>query len=186
MSQSKPTPPIRSFYVLLLLGVVLLSIAFVARSGLFSRKNPGRPINATMREALSEDTPEFTPADADYIRKNFAAAHVQKSGLMYVPRERGIGEAMPKDGQTVTVNYEGRLTNGTVFDSTAKSGQPFSFVLGKGMVIAGWEEALHHMRKGEKRTIVVPYWLGYGVDGRPPTIPQKATLIFDVELVDFK
>lgn len=183
---SQPTTPIRSFYVLLLLGVVLASIAFVTRSGIFSRKDPGRPINATMREVLSQDSPELTPADADFIRKNYAAAHLQESGLMYVPRERGTGDAMPRPGQTVTVNYEGRRTDGVVIDSTAKKGQPFTFVLGENRVIAGWEEAFRHMKKGEKRTLVIPYWLAYGESGRPPTIPPKSTLIFEVELVDFK
>jgi len=53
-------------------------------------------------------------------------------------------------------------------------------------VIQGWEEALLTMRKGEKRTLLIPYWLGYGINGRPPSIPPRATLVFDIELIDIR
>jgi FKBP-type peptidyl-prolyl cis-trans isomerase len=73
-----------------------------------------------------------------------------------------------------------------MFDSSYKRGEPIAFRVGTGQVIKGWDQALLQMRKGEKRTLIIPCWLAYGEKGRPPTIPAKATLIFDVELVDLK
>lgn len=84
------------------------------------------------------------------------------------------------------VHYEGRLLDGTVFDSSYKRGSPFTFRLGLGSVIAGWDEAFLSMTKGEKRTLIVPHWLAYGEKGRPPKIPPNATLIFEVELIDWR
>lgn len=181
-----PASPVRSFLYLLLLGVVLLTIALVVRSGLLARKNPGRPINSAMRAALAEDRPELSTQDALIIAEKYGNAHKQESGLMYLPRAQGTGSATPQPGQTVTVNYELHLLDGTLVDSSAKHGTPFSFKLGAGQVIAGWEETLPNMHKGEKRTLIVPYWLAYGTAGRPPAIPPRATLVFEIELVDFK
>ena len=94
--------------------------------------------------------------------------------------------ASPKRGETVTVHYTGWLLDGTKFDSSVDRDEPFAFVLGTGQVIQGWDEAILAMKKGEKRTLIIPYWLAYGTQGRPPTIPPKATLVFEVELLDFK
>ena len=181
-----PASPVRSFLYLLLLGVVLLTIALVVRSGLLARKNPGQPINSAMRAALAEERPELSTEDALIIGDKYGNAHKQESGLMYLPRAQGTGSATPQPGQTVTVNYELHLLDGTLVDSSAQHGGPFSFKLGAGKVIAGWEEALPYMHKGEKRTLIVPYWLGYGTAGRPPAIPPRATLVFEIELVDFR
>lgn len=89
-------------------------------------------------------------------------------------------------GDTVTVHYVGTLLNGTQFDSSYPSGRPFTFRIGAGQVIPGWDEAFPLMRKGDKRTLIVPYWLAYGVNGRPPKIPPRATLVFDVEVLDIR
>jgi FKBP-type peptidyl-prolyl cis-trans isomerase len=89
-------------------------------------------------------------------------------------------------GQEVTVHYDGRLLDGTRFDSSRERGAPYTFRLGTGAVIQGWDDALLTMKKGEKRTLIVPYWLGYGTSGRPPAIPPRATLLFDVELISFR
>lgn len=176
----------RSFLYLLLLGVILLTIAFVVRSGLLARKDPGRPINSAMREALEQEgTPELSTADADLIRQKYPTAHHTKSGLLYVVRAPGDG-GTPRIGDEVIVHYDGRLLDGTPFDSSYKNGVPFTFRLGTGAVIKGWDEAFLTMHKGEKRTLIIPYWLAYGITGRAPNIPPRATLVFEVELIDFR
>src|SRR3954466_16243406 len=87
-----------------------------------------------------------------------------------------------KDGDTVWVLYAGKLENGTEFDSSAKhGGEPMDFILGKGMVIKGWDEGVGGMQVGEKRTLVIPPTLGYGEQGAGGVIPPNATLTFDVE-----
>ncbi len=104
------------------------------------------------------------------------------SGLKYQILKKGTGETA-KIGQTVSVHYTGWLTNGTKFDSSVDRGQPFQFNLGAGQVIRGWDEGVAGMKVGEKRKLTIPYDLGYGSQGYPPTIPAGATLIFDVELL---
>lgn len=176
----------RSFLYLLLLGVVLVTLALVVRSGLLARKDPGRPINSAMRQALAgEGTPELSAADADIIRQRFATAHRTASGLLWVVRTPGTG-GTPRIGDEVIAHYDGRLLNGTAFDSSYKQGVPITFRLGTGAVIKGWDETFLTMQKGEKRTLIIPHWLAYGETGRPPTIPPRGTLVFEVELIDFR
>ncbi len=176
----------RSTLYLFLLGIVLLTIALVVRSGMLARQNPGRPINSAMREALAAEAPQLSEADATLIRQKYATAHRLRSGLLYVERDPGTGTTTPSVGQEVIVNYDGRLLDGTKFDSSYEHGAPYTFRLGTGAVIQGWDEALLTMKKGERRTLIIPYWLGYGVTGNPPGIPPRATLVFEVELIDFR
>ena len=108
------------------------------------------------------------------------------SGLKYIVTQKGpVGGAKPAKGAKIKVHYTGRLTDGKVFDSSVQRGQPFEFAVGTGSVIAGWDEALIDMTKGEKRTLIIPPKLGYGDRGAAGVIPPNATLIFDVELLDF-
>ena len=107
------------------------------------------------------------------------------SGLRYLEHIAGAGE-ITKVGNTVSVHYSGFLANGTKFDSSHDRGQPFSFTLGEYRVIKGWEEGLLNMKKGAKRTLIIPPALGYGEKGAGGVIPPNATLMFEVELVDFK
>lgn len=104
------------------------------------------------------------------------------SGLKYVDEVVGTGES-PRPGQNVTVHYTGTLENGTKFDSSVDRGQPFTFPIGKGRVIKGWDEGVMTMKVGGKRRLIVPSSLGYGPAGNPPKIPPNATLIFEVELL---
>ena len=87
-------------------------------------------------------------------------------------------------GMSVSVHYTGKLEDGTVFDSSVPRGQPFTFTLGAGQVIKGWDLGVEGMTIGEKRNLVIPPHLGYGIRGAGATIPPNATLIFDVELLE--
>ncbi len=104
------------------------------------------------------------------------------SGLKYKEIQEGTG-ATPQQGQTVVVHYTGTLENGTKFDSSRDRNSPFSFKLGVGQVIKGWDEGLSTMKVGGRRQLIIPPELGYGPRGAGGVIPPNATLIFDVELL---
>lgn len=106
------------------------------------------------------------------------------SGLMYYELVPGQGKSPAGASSTVKVHYTGYLLDGTQFDSSRDRGQPISFRLNQ--VIKGWTEGVGSMKVGGKRKLVIPFELGYGVAGMPPVIPPKATLVFDVELLDTK
>jgi FKBP-type peptidyl-prolyl cis-trans isomerase FkpA len=122
----------------------------------------------------------------DYLAKNNLKAKAQHtaSGLYYVDEVVGTG-ANPTQGDNVKVHYTGKLLDGKVFDSSKNAGKPIDFQVGVGMVIPGWEEGIMLMKKGGKRTLIIPSGLAYGVDGSPGAIPGNSVLLFDVELVDF-
>lgn len=94
--------------------------------------------------------------------------------------------AEAKAGDTVKVHYVGTLTDGKEFDSSKKHNEPFSFELGAGRVIKGWDQGVAGMKVGGKRKLTVPPSLGYGARGFPPVIPPSSTLIFEVELLEVK
>lgn len=97
----------------------------------------------------------------------------------------GAGQSA-KTGDTVFVNYIGTLLNGIKFDSSYDRGEPFSFILGQGAVIKGWDQGLLGMKAGGKRKIIIPPFLAYGAGGAPGIIPPDSTLIFEVELLNIK
>jgi FKBP-type peptidyl-prolyl cis-trans isomerase FkpA len=105
-----------------------------------------------------------------------------KSGLQYEDLKTGQGDEA-KAGKTVDVHYTGWLTDGKKFDSSVDRGQPFSFKLGGGQVIRGWDEGVAGMKVGGKRKLTIPPELGYGASGAGGVIPPNATLVFDVELL---
>jgi FKBP-type peptidyl-prolyl cis-trans isomerase len=105
-----------------------------------------------------------------------------KGGLRLVDLAEGEGPAA-RSGDTVSVHYTGWLVDGTKFDSSVDRGQPFSFDLGRGRVIAGWDRGVQGMKIGGKRRLVIPPKLGYGKRGAGDVIPPNATLVFEIELL---
>ena len=108
-----------------------------------------------------------------------------ESGLTYIITKHGDG-AQIKAGDNVEVNYTGLLTNGTKFDSSLDRGQTFSFPVGGGRVIKGWDEGLQHLRVGDHAILTIPPAIGYGTRGAGGVIPPDATLIFIIEVVGVK
>lgn len=107
------------------------------------------------------------------------------SGLQYVDLVAGSGREAHA-GETAIVHYTGKLTNGTKFDSSKDRNEPFSFRLGAGHVIKGWDEGVEGMKIGGIRKLVIPPQLGYGSRGAGSVIPPNSTLIFEVELLDLR
>lgn len=122
--------------------------------------------NKTVAEKISQDT------------------LTTESGLKYIIREKGRGE-QPVKGAEVEVHYTGRLTNDTVFDSSLKRNKPFSFKLGQGKVIKGWDEGIALLNQGDKATFIIPSELAYGSRDMGK-IPSNSTLIFDIDLISVK
>jgi peptidylprolyl isomerase len=106
------------------------------------------------------------------------------SGLKYYEVKRSGSTVKAMAGKTVKVHYSGYLADGSMFDSSVERGEPIQFPLGQGQVIPGWDEGIALMNVGDKLRLVIPYQLAYGEQGRPPMIPAKAELTFDVELVE--
>jgi peptidylprolyl isomerase len=111
------------------------------------------------------------------------------SGLSYEDTQPGTG-ATPDKGQTCVMHYTGWLwvdgAKGAKFDSSVDRGRPFSFPLGQGRVIKGWDEGVASMQVGGKRTLLIPPGLGYGASGAGGVIPPNATLLFEVELLELR
>ncbi|MBI2723839.1 MAG: FKBP-type peptidyl-prolyl cis-trans isomerase [Chloroflexi bacterium] len=143
---------------------------------------PAQSSAATSTAATPAATQPLSDGNAPGIPQLTGTIQTSSTGLRYIDEKVG-GGAQPKAGNNVTVHYTGWLTNGTKFDSSVDRGQPFSFPLGQGRVISGWDEGVASMKVGGKRRLIIPANLAYGAAGRPPTIPQNATLIFDVELL---
>lgn len=137
-----------------------------------------RYIQATMmkRSAIAKEQGEKFLLD----NKNKEGVKTTATGLQYKIVSKGTGKT-PTTADRVTVHYTGKLADGTVFDSSVQRGQPATFRVNQ--VIPGWTEALQLMQEGDKWTLYIPYSLGYGERGSPPTIPPFSTLIFEVELM---
>lgn len=129
-----------------------------------------------------EDNDQGEPAS-----ETNAASQTQAGGQGELKKEtlqEGSGETADP-GEMVSVHYTGKLENGQVFDSSVPRGEPFTFKLGAGSVIEGWEKGIAGMKVGEKRRLTIPPQMAYGERGAGP-IPPNSTLIFDVELLDVK
>ncbi len=108
------------------------------------------------------------------------------TGLKYYEVKKAGSAVKAEKGKTVKVHYSGYLADGKMFDSSVERGAPIEFPLGQGQVIPGWDEGIALMSVGDKMRLVIPFELAYGEQGRPPMIPAKAELTFDVELVEVK
>ncbi len=125
----------------------------------------------------------------DYLKKNNIAAQKSASGLNYVITNPGSGENA-KAGQSVTVNYTGTTLDGKKFDSNVDSSfnhvQPFTFTLGQGQVIKGWDEGIALLKKGGKAKLYIPSHIAYGAQSPSPAIPANSVLVFEVEVVNIE
>ncbi|MBI3502788.1 MAG: FKBP-type peptidyl-prolyl cis-trans isomerase [Bacteroidetes bacterium] len=144
------------------------------------------------RKMYMSERKEKEPKElSQYITDNHIDAKPAKSGMYFIETAKGKG-ASPKDGDSVLVHYTGTFLNGTIFDSSVKRGQPFTFAVGEKKVIEGWEQAIKMMKKGSAATIILPSSLAYDSSGvqdprtgkyfLPPYMPLK----FDIQLLDIK
>jgi FKBP-type peptidyl-prolyl cis-trans isomerase len=177
----------RSFFYVFGLGVVLLTIALVVRSGMLARKNPGEPINAAMRRALADTAYQWPEADADRVSRRLPGAADTPEGARYLTTQPGTGTATPQKGQLVSVHYTARfLANDEKIDASADHAGPYNFTLGQPNILPGWTAALLDMKKGERRLVALPYWLAYGEKGQRGRIPPRAAILLEIELLDFR
>ncbi len=150
------------------LSLTLTTAAALGLSCLPGCKQADAPASADAKPAAGEPGKEVQTA----------------SGLRYTDTLVGSGKEA-QSGMTAVMEYTGTLLDGTQFD-TSKGKAPFEFKIGAGSVIKGWDEGIVGMKVGGKRSLKIPAALGYGENGKPPTIPPAATLLFDVELKELK
>ncbi|NET10401.1 MAG: FKBP-type peptidyl-prolyl cis-trans isomerase [Merismopedia sp. SIO2A8] len=135
------------------------------------------PTDTDTNETTTEENTVSDSANAETVTTD--------SGLQYIDLVEGDG-ASPSRGQRVVVHYTGTLENGQKFDSSRDRNQPFTFTIGIGQVIKGWDEGVMSMKVGGRRQLTIPPDLGYGAAGAGGVIPPNATLIFDVELLNIQ
>lgn len=168
----RPPPPSRfAFSVMVLMGSLLtLSIVAGAFAWVALRPVAQPPPHEEYVQVETLAEPPLPPPS---------------KGLVIEDLRPGTG-ALARSGAELRVHYTGTLKDGTVFDSSYDRHQPFSFTLGRGTVIKGWEQGFSGMRVGGKRRLTIPAELGYGTRGAPPKIPANAQLVFEVELLGVK
>ncbi|PIR89420.1 MAG: peptidylprolyl isomerase [Candidatus Harrisonbacteria bacterium CG10_big_fil_rev_8_21_14_0_10_40_38] len=132
---------------------------------------------------LSKQSPEVATTGDSNNEANIVDIYNTATELKVEDITVGNG-AEATNGSTLTVNYVGTLADGSKFDSSYDRGVPFEFTLGAGQVIPGWDQGMEGMHVGGKRRLTIPGSLAYGPNGVPGVIPQNATLIFEVELID--
>lgn len=162
-------------YLFVTIFLVLLIIAGVIFA--FSGKN-------NKNEVLQTSTPSATIGTTEEPESTDSASPIAMQTDKLIIQDEVVGTgAEAVAGKKVTVNYIGTLSDGTKFDSSYDRGTPFSFTLGAGEVIQGWDQGVSGMKVGGKRKLTIPSSLGYGASGIPGVIPGGATLIFEVELL---
>jgi len=140
---------------------------------------------AQVQGAGANRTSSQRQRDLAQISNDYPNAQRTNSGIRYIVEKQGSGNK-PARGRTVSVNYTGRLLNGTVFDDSNLRGRPIEFQVGTGRVIQGWDEMVMDMRVGEKRIVVIPPELAYGDRAVGGVIPPNSFLVFEMELVGFR
>lgn len=182
--------------------VALFIFGVVGISGVFAinmvQKTPKAENfdQVTQRVGLPQEIPQFSPSPTpvSFDQQPNSQPQAQPSAepqpspsneLQGAEIKVGTG-VEAKTGNTVSVHYTGTLIDGKKFDSSKDRGQPFSFTLGAGQVIQGWEAGILGMKIGGIRKLIIPPHLGYGEFGSPPVISPNATLVFEIELLDVK
>lgn len=170
-------------YISILIVIVFIGVVV----GFWLKKTPKTEVSTpTVTEENKTEELPVAPTEATKpvdTKKIIKTTTIQ--GMKIETTKEGLGEAIV-NGKTAVVHYTGRLTDGTVFDSSVTRGTPFEFPLGAGMVIKGWDLGVLGMKIGEKRTLTIPSDLGYGARGAGAVIPPNATLVFEVELLGIK
>ena len=166
---------------LIFLGSTLCVVAvIIGMTMYFSKKNSPSDNTNLLGKMSQEETFNFDVEEKDKMDnvEDFNELEIKVI-------QDGTGQEA-KEGDKVVVNYEGTLTNGIKFDSSYDKGKPFSFVLGDGFVIQGWEKGVEGMKIGEIRELKIPSSMGYGASGIGDVIPPNAGLIFKVELLEIE
>lgn len=161
---------------------VAFAVLLVAGGFFFFTRMSG---NSSQSMSYTNPTPASTiesSVGADSTGVPLTAKTTMDNKLAIEDQKVGTGDEATA-GKKITVNYNGTLTDGTKFDSSYDHGTPFSFVLGSGQVIQGWDQGFSGMKVGGKRKLTIPPSMGYGDRGVPGAIPGGATLIFEVELL---
>ncbi len=168
--------------ILISVGIMLVCVLFLVLAQFSGQQNSATADKLTQNQPALTTQTENNNLIASNNNMSDDKAITTDSGLKYTELKEGTG-ATPNKGQTVVVHYTGTLEDGTKFDSSRDRNQPFSFKLGVGQVIKGWDEGLSTMKVGGRRQLIIPPELGYGARGAGGVIPPNATLIFDVELL---
>ena len=164
------------------ISVILFLVALAVGGGIYilSNKSAGNQPLATPDTSTTITTTEPT---ATTVATSSGKPTTMETDKLIIQDERVGTGAEAVSGKKITVNYSGTLTDGTKFDSSYDRGTPFTFTLGAGEVIQGWDQGFAGMKVGGKRKLTIPSSLGYGAQGAGSAIPPNATLIFEVELL---
>lgn len=166
--------------ILISFGIMAVAVLFIVVAQITGGQTANASIGAPSTGAPTQT--EVKIAAASLINMSDSEIKETGTGLKYQVLVAGTG-ATPKKGDTVIVHYTGTLEDGSKFDSSRDRNSPFSFKLGVGQVIKGWDEGLSNMRVGDRYKLIIPPDLGYGARGAGGVIPPNATLTFDVELL---